>query len=89
MVLLLWLLIVIRFGQYLSPKDAGAAYPAIGERHFRRLIAERRIPFSKIGSKVLLDRDDIETLIRSTRVEPTPERLVGVASKRERRARVG
>lgn len=60
--------------RYLSPRQAGDAYPALGERYFRRLIADRRIPYAKVGAKVLLAVDDIEELIENGRVEPRVRR---------------
>jgi len=55
---------------YLSVREAGLAYPAIGERYFRRLVQERRIAFHRVGRKVLLARSDIDDLIAAGRVEP-------------------
>lgn len=54
---------------YLSPKMAGEKYPAIGERHFRRLTEEGKLAYSKVGGKVLIDDDDIQALIQAGRVE--------------------
>jgi len=56
--------------RYLTVTQAGEAFPALGERYIRRLIAERRIAFSKVGARVLLRADDIEALIDDGRVEP-------------------
>jgi len=39
-------------------------------RWLRRQVAERRIPFHKVGRKVLLDLDDIDRLVDGGRVEP-------------------
>jgi excisionase family DNA binding protein len=57
---------------YLTVRQAGAAYPALGERYLRRLISGRRIAFHRVGRKVLLRSDDIEAFIGSGRVEPVP-----------------
>lgn len=55
---------------YLTIRDAGEQYPALGERYVRRLVAERRIAFHRVGRKVLIRRTDIESLIEAGRVEP-------------------
>jgi excisionase family DNA binding protein len=39
-------------------------------RFIRRLIAERRIAFTKIGRHVRIDTDDIDAFIAAGRVEP-------------------
>lgn len=75
--------------EYLSPKMAAERYPVIGLRQFRSLIHERRIPYSKLGSKVLLATDDIEAVIRAGRVEARsqpgrPLRTVGSPRARGR-----
>jgi len=68
---------------YLTVAQAAEAYPALGERYFRRLIAERRIAYSKVGGgRVLLRADDIETLIAAGRVEPAGPRLVAHGGRR-------
>lgn len=43
-------------------------------RFVRRLIAERRIRFHKIGKYVRIDRADLEAFITAGRVDPTPHR---------------
>lgn len=54
----------------LTVKEAGKQYAAIGERHFRRLIAERKIAVHRVGGKVLLAVADIEAFIAAGREEP-------------------
>ena len=39
-------------------------------RYVRRLIAQRRIVFYRLGRAVRIDRADLTTLIASSRVEP-------------------
>lgn len=39
-------------------------------RQVRRLIAERRIPYVRVGRAVRIDPNDLAALIRSSRVEP-------------------
>jgi excisionase family DNA binding protein len=49
--------------------EAGAAYPAMGERYLRRLIFERRIPYLKDRRRVFLRQSDIEDYLSGIRVE--------------------
>ncbi len=42
----------------------------VSERFVRRLVAERRIPFHKIGKFVRFDPNEIDTWIESSRVDP-------------------
>jgi excisionase family DNA binding protein len=39
-------------------------------RFIRRLIAERRIPYVKLGSHVRIDANDVEAFISAGRVDP-------------------
>jgi|GEM_PF-1453652 len=48
---------------------AAAAYLGTPVRFTRRLIAERRIPFHKIGRYVRIRRTDLDTYIAQARVE--------------------
>jgi excisionase family DNA binding protein len=41
-----------------------------GTRFVRRLIAERRIAFVKLGRHVRIDEDDLEAFVAAGRVEP-------------------
>jgi excisionase family DNA binding protein len=50
-------------------KEAVAVRPWLTERYGRRLIGERRIPFHKIGAKVLLDLADLDAFAEAGRVE--------------------
>jgi hypothetical protein len=54
---------------YLTPKMAGEKYPAIGTRHFRRLMEEGKLAYSKVGGKVIINEDDILALIDAGRHE--------------------
>lgn len=47
-------------------------------RFVRRLVAERRIVFHKVGRYVRFDRADVEALIEAGRVEKTPGRGIGL-----------
>ncbi len=40
------------------------------ERLLRRLVHERRIPYSKPANRVLIDLNDLDTMIEDSRVEP-------------------
>lgn len=43
----------------------------VGERHVRRLVAERRIPFVKWGHLLRFDPDDLAAWIEAHRQRPT------------------
>lgn len=43
--------------------------PWLTERHVRRLVSERRIPFSHAGRKLLFDLNDIDAWAEAGRVE--------------------
>ena len=45
-------------------------YLGTGERFVRRLVAERRIPFVKLGKLVRFKPDDLDAWIEANRVEP-------------------
>ena len=47
--------------------DGVAGYLGVSVRHIRRLVAERRIPFIKWGSKLHFDPDEIDAWIDSHR----------------------
>lgn len=44
-------------------------YEWASERLLRRLVYERRIPYSKPASRVLIDLDDLDALLAEARVE--------------------
>lgn len=48
-----------------------ATYLGVSERYVRRLVAERRVPFTKLGALVLFDRADLDALLERNRVEAT------------------
>lgn len=50
--------------------QAVEARPWLTLRYLRRLIAERRIPFHKVGRFVLVDLADLDTFAERGRVEP-------------------
>ena len=47
--------------------DVVAEY-GLTERHVRQLVAERRIPFYKVGKVILFDRADLNTWFANQRV---------------------
>lgn len=51
--------------------EAAAQYLGTGERFVRRLVAERRIAFVKVGRHVRLDIADLDAFLAAGRVEPT------------------
>jgi excisionase family DNA binding protein len=57
-------------GKWFTLDQAGDAYPAIGRRMFRRLVQERRLPFSRVGRRILVAEHDIDSYLDATRVEP-------------------
>lgn len=50
--------------------DEAAAYLNTGVRFIRRLIAERRIAFHKVGVHVRIAVGDLEAFVEAGRVEP-------------------
>ncbi|GAB2978116.1 helix-turn-helix domain-containing protein [Amycolatopsis acidiphila] len=54
---------------YLNVEQA-AEYLNTSVRFVRRLIAERRIAFHKVGAHVRLAVEDLEAFVRAGRVEP-------------------
>lgn len=56
--------------ELLTPSQAGD-YLQTGERFVRRLIAERRIPYVKLGKYVRLQRSALDAFIESGRVPET------------------
>jgi excisionase family DNA binding protein len=49
------------------------ARPWLTERFVRRLVAERRVPFSKVGERLLFDVADFDELVEAGRVEVKSE----------------
>jgi excisionase family DNA binding protein len=50
--------------------EAVAERLGVTERHVRRLVAERRIPFLKVGRFVRFDPADVADWLRAARVSP-------------------
>lgn len=57
----------------LTPAEAGE-YLKTGERFVRRLIAERRIGYVKVGKFVRLERGELDRFIAAGRVGPLDAR---------------
>ncbi len=55
---------------------AAAEYLGTGERFVRRLIAERRVTFVKVGRLVRLDARDLDAFLDAGRVEADPRTAV-------------
>ena len=49
-----------------------ATYLNVSERFMRRLVAERRIAFHKVGHFLRFRADDLDTFLEAGRVEPPP-----------------
>lgn len=62
--------------KYLTVEEAGE-YLNTGVRFVRRLIAERRIAFHKVGVHVRLSVPDLEAFVQAGRVEPVEVRWSG------------
>jgi excisionase family DNA binding protein len=58
----------VRLPQLLEQK------PWLKERYVRRLVAERRIPFYKVGNCLVFETEDFDRLLEAGRVEPPRHR---------------
>jgi excisionase family DNA binding protein len=58
--------------ELLTPSQAGD-YLCTGERFIRRLIAERRIDYIKLGRHVRVQRSVLDAFIRSGRIPQAPD----------------
>jgi hypothetical protein len=56
--------------QLVTLRQAVEARPWLSERLVRRLVAERRVPFHKVASRLLFDLADLDAFAESGRVEP-------------------
>ena len=55
-------------------------------RFVRRLVAERRIAYVKVGRHVRLDSTDVEAFIAASRVEVRPSSVAALPHRRSSRA---
>ncbi len=53
--------------------EEAAEVMGMSARHVRRLVAERRIAFHKLGRSVRIARADIDAYVAASRVEPMTE----------------
>ena len=53
--------------------DQAAEYLATSSRHVRRLLAERRLARVKIGGKVRLAVEDLDSYISAHRIDAAPD----------------
>lgn len=57
--------------QYLTIEQAAEAFPGVlTTRLLRRLVQQRRVPFSYAGRRVVLREDDLVAYLEAGRVEP-------------------
>jgi excisionase family DNA binding protein len=57
-------------GRYFTLQQAADTYPIFSFRLLRRLVQERRIPFSRAGRCIVIAEADIEAYLERNRVEP-------------------
>jgi excisionase family DNA binding protein len=62
--------------------EAAAEYLSASPRFIRRLVAERRVPYVKVGRLVRLTAEDLDAFIASARVEPLTDSDVWRRAKR-------
>jgi excisionase family DNA binding protein len=55
----------------LVPIDEAAAYLGRNERFMRRVVAQRVIPFYRVGHRILFDIADLDAYLAACRVEPS------------------
>lgn len=77
--------------------EEAAAYLNISERYMRRLVAERRVAFHKIGRLLRFRTGDLDQMLDRCRIEPATRPLLRrghrwnprLAEERQRRLRDG
>ena len=62
--------------------EAAAEYLSTSPRFIRRLVAERRVPYVKVGRLVRLTPEDLDHFIAAGRVEPLSVSDVWLRTKR-------
>lgn len=70
-------------GAHRPPLDIGqaAAYLGVDVRWMRRAVLERRLPYYKLGRHLRFRLEDLEELMRTSRVEPGPVRAQGPSER--------
>lgn len=53
-----------------------AQHLGVTPRHIRRLVAERRIPYLKVGHYIRFDPAELQAWLDQHRIQPTGERLL-------------
>lgn len=53
-----------------------AAYLNVSERYMRRLVAERRVAYHKLGRLLRFRPADLDRLLEAGRIEPPPPHLL-------------
>lgn len=61
--------VAVSRGRYFTLNQAAEEFPAFTPRLLRRLVQERRIPFSRAGRCIVLAEADIEIYLERNRVE--------------------
>lgn len=57
-------------GRYFTLTQMVEAYPVFTPRLVRRLVQQRRIPFSRAGRVIVIAEGDIEAYLEGNRIEP-------------------
>jgi excisionase family DNA binding protein len=55
---------------YVPLRDVANHRPWATERYCRRLVAERRVAFTKVGARVLIALEDLDALTEAGRIDP-------------------
>jgi hypothetical protein len=59
--------------QLVTLQQAVVQRPWLTERWLRRLVYERRVPFHKVGNRLVFDLADLDALVERGRVEQAAE----------------
>ena len=76
-----------RSGEARQRLSIDQAAPVIGVSRFtlRKWLRERRMPYHRVGRRIVLDRDDLETFLRANRVEARQPAVRAIAADDPRR----
>jgi excisionase family DNA binding protein len=72
--------------RFLTLQQVVDEYPWITERWLRRAVHEKRIPFYKVGGRLLFNPDELDQWIRDQRVEPATTKPAGRLIERRKKA---
>ena len=67
--------------RWLTIRQVVGAYP-LTERHLRGLIYQRRVAYTKVGSRVFLDAADVDRLFEAGRIEATTPGQIRLVPRR-------